>query len=166
MRHSKNLFSKFLILSSVLLFSCSVPDGACESKTVLSGAGYNLYSCIDKNEDYCKNCSTDDCFFHEDKSCESLGYTYSNSINPDLKKASQDGRSPGANGAFANDSSRGGDCSGSYKGPDFDIQIDSQCKNAFAARCAGQDAVADASCKIYKSYQANDSSIPDCPYCN
>lgn len=167
----KKLLSSLLPLAALFLFvlltSCE-KEGACEKKTVISGAGYSLYSCENSaTETTCDIASKvyDEVYHHPGKSCASLGYVYKTS-NKAIIHASEDGKSPGANGSFTNESAGGGCAGGSYEGPLFDIQIDSQCQNAYAARCAGQDAVADASCSIYKSYQSNDSSIPDCPYCN
>lgn len=53
-----------------------------------------------------------------------------------------------------------------YKGPEFDIQFDSQCKAAYLYKCAGNQKGLEATCAIYKNYQKQDPSIPNCPYCN
>lgn len=57
-------------------------------------------------------------------------------------------------------------CSTGYQGPDFDIQIDSQCKAAYAYRCQGNDAGVRAACEVYRGWQQHQSGIPNCPYCN
>jgi hypothetical protein len=52
-----------------------------------------------------------------------------------------------------------------YDGPNFNIQIDSQCKTAYAYDCAGNADGVTLACALYKQYQDEDPSIPDCPYC-
>lgn len=71
-------------------------------------------------------------------------------------------------GPGAEDGGSGTDGCGSsgYQGPEFDIQVDSQCKAAYAYQCAGNQQGVDAACAIYKQWQQQDSSIPNCPYCN
>ncbi|MEO9477556.1 MAG: hypothetical protein ABJG41_18565 [Cyclobacteriaceae bacterium] len=59
-----------------------------------------------------------------------------------------------------------GDACGDYAGPEFNIQIDSQCKTAQLYLCAGNSDGVTVACGLYKQYQAQDSSIPNCPYCN
>lgn len=76
---------------------------------------------------------------------------------------------PGPNsdeGAGSGGSSSGNCGSSGYNGPEFDIQVDSQCKAAYAYLCAGNQQGADAACAIYRQWQEDDSSIPDCPYCD
>jgi hypothetical protein len=79
-------------------------------------------------------------------------------------------KKPGADnigsGNTGGGSSSGINCSGGYQGPEFDIQIDSQCQAAFAYKCAGNTAGVTATCKIYNTYRQNDPKIPKCPYCN
>jgi|GEM_PF-3434098 len=57
------------------------------------------------------------------------------------------------------------DACGDYKGPEFNIQIDSQCKTAQLYKCAGNADGVTVACALYKQWQDQDSSIPDCPYC-
>lgn len=61
----------------------------------------------------------------------------------------------------------GAGCSiNNYNGPEFDIQIDGQCKAAFIYKCQGNEAGVRAACEIYRSWQQHQSGIPNCPYCN
>ncbi|MEP4533410.1 MAG: hypothetical protein ABJ004_09995 [Cyclobacteriaceae bacterium] len=64
------------------------------------------------------------------------------------------------------DNEGSGDACGDYAGPEFNIQIDSQCKTAQLYLCAGNADGVTVACGLYKQYQAEDSSIPNCPYCN
>lgn len=66
----------------------------------------------------------------------------------------------------SSNNSQAGNCDlNNYSGPNFDIQIDSQCKTAYAYDCSGnQDGVA-AACAIYNQYREQDPTIPVCPYC-
>lgn len=60
-----------------------------------------------------------------------------------------------------------GNCSlDNYEGPEFDIQVDAQCKAAYIYECSGNQAGVDAACEIYRMWQAQNPNIPDCPYCN
>lgn len=52
-----------------------------------------------------------------------------------------------------------------YKGPEFDIQVDSQCKAAYIYGCGGQKDGVKAACDIYQTFRDSDPSIPACPYC-
>lgn len=74
--------------------------------------------------------------------------------------------SSGSQGGSGENDAGGVDCSGGYNGPEFDIQIDSQCQAAYAYACSGAQEGVDAACSLYKGFQSQDSSIPDCPYCN
>lgn len=52
-----------------------------------------------------------------------------------------------------------------YKGPEFNTQIDAQCKTAFLYDCVGNaDGVA-AACALYYQYDDGSPDFPDCPYC-
>lgn len=53
-------------------------------------------------------------------------------------------------GAEDGGSGTGGCGSSGYNGPEFDIQVDSQCKAAYAYKCAGNQQGVDAACAIYK----------------
>lgn len=57
-----------------------------------------------------------------------------------------------------------------YDGPEFDIQVDSQCKMAYMYDCVGDIEARDATCKLYYEYGnsvwTGSGSLPDCPYCN
>lgn len=59
-----------------------------------------------------------------------------------------------------------GNCSEGYQGPQFDIQVDAFCKAAYAYQCDGNTQAVATNCQVYKDWQSQDSSIPDCPYCN
>ncbi|MCB0489207.1 MAG: hypothetical protein R2820_11630 [Cyclobacteriaceae bacterium] len=153
-----------LIALSFLNFSCE-EEGSCEIRIDVGGS-YYIYSCREgSTEDTCDSSEGVDRVFHEGLSCANLGYPYKDnsggfSANPD------DFRSPGDNGYFANlPGGPVGGCSGSYDGPTFDIQIDSQCQTAYAYSCSGVQQGVDAACAIYKAYQKDNPKIPDCPYC-
>ncbi len=53
-----------------------------------------------------------------------------------------------------------------YEGPIFNTQIDSQCQLAYVYNCEGNQEGVDAACEVYRFWQEQDSSIPDCPYCD
>lgn len=67
---------------------------------------------------------------------------------------------------FGDDDDEIAGCSTGYQGPDFDIQIDSQCKAAYAYKCQGNDQGVRAACDVYRGWQQHQSGIPNCPYCN
>jgi hypothetical protein len=74
---------------------------------------------------------------------------------------------------FTNRSASGGGGGGcdlaDYNGPEFDIQLDSQCKTAFLYDCAGEVQGVVTACALYESYRSlwqGPGSFPDCPYCN
>jgi len=149
-----------------LATSCEEKEGACEIK--IRTASKNLFSCRNDSDD--SGCSIEQSdvekVFHTGKSCSSLGYNYK---TPNGSFTSEDGSydTPGENGAFQNDTGSGGigGCTGSYDGPSFDIQIDSQCQAAYAYTCSGSADGVKATCSIYKAYQRDNPKIPDCPYC-
>lgn len=149
--------------SSVCLMTTScTEEGACEVR--IEANGY-IYSCREgSNENACSNSSGADRVFHEGKSCASLGYSYKNSSGAYTAKP-DDFRTPGKNGAFQGSGGSAGLCTDEYEGPEFDIQIDSQCKTAYAYACSGAQQGVDAACAIYKAYQKDNPSIPNCPYC-
>lgn len=168
------VFHKFnwylLVISGTLLFaSCEDRAGACETKISVGGSQY-IYSCRNLDDDL--NCGTgtaadSEAVFHEGKDCRLLGYQFEENTGAWFYSEDET-RKPGENGAFKDDKAAVGgvDCSGGYNGPEFDIQIDSQCQTAFAYACAGAQDGVDAACAIYKAWQKENSSIPDCPYCN
>lgn len=53
-----------------------------------------------------------------------------------------------------------------YEGPIFNTQIDSQCQLAYVYDCEGNQEGVEAACDVYRFWQEQDSSIPDCPYCD
>jgi hypothetical protein len=56
-----------------------------------------------------------------------------------------------------------------YNGPEFDIQIDSQCKTAYAYQCAGNEDGRKTACALYNNYKSQwkgSGSFPKCPYCD
>jgi hypothetical protein len=171
---------QIIILLSISLFSCSKDDlekrGVCESKWGISSPDY-----------YCAVTGEDNCFvgvhkYYDEKSCKLLGYTvpYDRSNGPTgIKFISPDGiKTPGDNGYFANPSSSSGSGGSSgascdlanYVGPEFNIQVDSQCKAAYAYDCAGMIDARDVACNQYYEYGNNvwtgPGALPTCPYCN
>lgn len=153
---------------AIIVMSCE-KEGVCEIK--IQANGY-IYSCREGTTDEaCNDSSGVERVFHEGKSCASLGYPFKNSSGAYTSQQDKLDK-PGSNGAFQNDLNNPGGgggvagCSGGYNGPTFDIQIDSQCQAAYAYKCAGSQQGVDATCAIYKTYQRNDSSIPNCPYCS
>lgn len=162
-------FRVFLVCCfAIIVMSCE-KEGVCEVK--IEANGY-IYSCREgSTEETCNDSSGVERVFHEGKSCASLGYPFKNSSGAYTAEQGKY-RTPGDNGAFQNDLNNTGSsggvagCSGGYNGPTFDIQIDSQCQAAYAYKCAGSQQGVDATCAIYKTYQRNDPSIPNCPYCS
>ena len=165
-----------LSLSGCVLTDWMVdPKGACEWK--LTTAGRPGYSCVKnyRTESQCSEYTRSDDVrrFNEGESCTSLGYTYPNPFNSDLVAYTEDRDAPSPHGEMAayeasisgggggGGDGGGGSC-GPYQGPEFDIQIDSQCKAAHIYSCSGSQQAVDATCAIYNSY----SSVPNCPYCN
>lgn len=57
-------------------------------------------------------------------------------------------------------------CDEPYNGPTGDIQSDSFCQAAYYYSCQGNSDQVEANCRIYKSLQADNPGMPDCPYCN
>jgi hypothetical protein len=124
--------------------------------------------------------------YWDNKSCNDLGYTSRGSTEASWFFVSPDGEcKPGREGEFWNQyassggsgtlcTSSGGnsgtgssDCSlSNYNGPEFDIQLDAQCKAAYVYDCQNNQQGVDAACANYESFQQQDPTIPDCPYCN
>lgn len=82
---------------------------------------------------------------------------------------------PNSNGGGGGSGDGGGGSSANcdlayYNGPEFDIQVDSQCKAAFVYDCVGEIEARNASCDLYYEYGnavwTGPGSLPDCPYCN
>lgn len=179
------MINKTIRLTTILfffisLFSCLKEKverkGVCESYWGISSPDY-----------YCALTGEENCFvgvhaYHAEKSCESLGYTepYGGSGGPDgVKFVSPEGiKTPGVNGIFGNPnaySGSGGSSGAScgledYDGPEFNIQVDSQCKTAFVYDCSGNTVGRDAACQTYYDYGnsvwTGSGPLPTCPYCN
>lgn len=128
------------------------------------------YVCYAEESDYLPE--TDTRKYWPNKKCSDLGYTkralvqsgdneFWYFINPDGENY------PGDYGYFKeNESSSSGGCANeNYEGPEFNIQIDSQCKAAHVYTCSGNQDGVTVACALYKQYQDQDPSIPDCPYC-
>lgn len=148
-----------------LLLACEEEDNACETQININGK--KSYFCINTiSESGCATSSSSTTqVLHEGKSCQDIGYMYESSSGGFYSEPN-DNSQPGDGGSFSGSSgSAGAGCDG-YDGPTFDIQIDSQCQTAYAYSCSGVQQGVDAACAIYKTYQRNDPSIPDCPYCN
>lgn len=157
------LSSIAVIVLSLLNFSCQ-EEGSCEIRIDING-DYYIYSCREgSTDDSCGNSEGVDRVFHEGRSCASLGYPYKDDSDA-FTAEPDDYRTVGDNGYFVNEPGSVGGCSGSYDGPTFDIQIDSQCQTAYAYSCSNFQKGVDAACAIYKAYQKDNPKIPDCPYC-
>jgi hypothetical protein len=162
-------------IAAAIFSGCKKEEGACESK-FQNFQGYTLYTCNnDVETDMCESSGE---HFWEDKSCINLGYLYYNAKNESWQIDEDNNGIPGPNGYWGDGTGSGngtppsgsggtgGACDESgYKGPDFDIQVDSQCKAAYYYQCIGNNDGVKAACTIYKQWQADDSSIPNCPYC-
>lgn len=149
----------------LLLFSSCLKEGACEFRTEYNNVTYHCWQ--DETQSVCNASSSgiSNTIWHEGRSCQELGYTYqSQTTDYSYSADDADGTTPGANGGFVNSGGSGGaNCgSGGYNGPDFDIQIDAQCKAAYQYKCAGNQQGVDYCCAIYNSYE----NVPPCPYCN
>jgi len=57
-------------------------------------------------------------------------------------------------------------CDEPYNGPTGDIQSDAFCQAAYYYSCQGNSSQVEANCTVYKSLQADNPGMPDCPYCN
>lgn len=157
------------IISSLSLFSCGEEEGACEVKQPSATGGASYYCYNEVSSDLCGNLGGVEAVYHEGTPCTALGYTVASGSNFEGRYTveANDLSKPGANGAFKDDTSnnQGGNCSEEYEGPLFDTQIDSQCQLAYIYACENFQQGVDAACDIYRTFQANDPSIPDCPYC-
>lgn len=166
-----------LLLGITLFTACEKETGACESKYE-NWQGYTLYTCkVNVESDMCESSGE---HFWQDKSCINLGYTHYNDKNENWQIDEGNNGKPGPYGYWGDNSGSGsgdggqtgggggtGSCDASgYKGPEFDIQVDSQCKAAYYYKCSGNSDGVKAACAVYKQWQQDDSSIPNCPYCN
>ncbi len=146
-----------------ITLSCEEEENACETRITINGK--STYFCISTMAD--SGCSSSSSgtsqVLHEGMSCADIGYTYPSTSGGYYARAG-DNSQPGDGGAFTGGSAGAG-C-GSYNGPTFDIQIDSQCQTAYAYTCSGSQQGVDAACSIYKTYQQSNPNIPDCPYCS
>jgi hypothetical protein len=166
----KNLCALIVLAAGVTFFSgCEKETGACES-SYENWQGYTLYTCEQNEEsDMCEGSRE---HFWKDKSCSDLGYDYYNTNNKSYQIDAQNNGIPGPYGYWGDGSASGGSGSGGscdasgYKGPNFDIQVDSQCKTAYFYKCQGNTQGQNAACAVYKQWQQDDPSIPNCPYCN
>lgn len=176
------LFSSlFTLITMIILTGCPLfeeeeMNGACET-SIINFNGDQIYKCEnDQENDRCdRNDAEISDRFWEGKTCINLGYFFDggfsgwrydeqNNVKPGAYGAWGDGS---ASGTEADANNSGGSCGeDDYDGPEFDIQIDSQCKAAFVYRCSGADEAADVACQLYQVYRDQDSSIPVCPYCN
>ncbi len=173
------LLSLSLLAGLLFLTGCAKnQNGVCEMKW---GTSNYKYYCQPEEQEYC---SAGWERYFESESCSDLGYTekYDGEGGPidGPVFVSPDGPSePGENGYWATGTggtgSQGGGGSGNcdlenYNGPEFDIQVDAQCKAAYMYDCIGDYTARDASCDLYYQY-GNDvwigpGSLPECPYCN
>lgn len=165
----------FIVMVLLMLVSgCEKNQlGVCEMRW---GSSSYSYYCVVKDAE---SCTSGWEYYFESKSCSDLGYTekHTGSGGPQFNTAfvSPDGKDvPGENGYFAGGGGAGGgsvNCDlANYDGPEFDIQVDSQCKTAYLYDCAGDITARNAACDLYYEY-GNDvwtgsGSLPKCPYCN
>ncbi|MGV6862382.1 MAG: hypothetical protein ACWA41_11460 [Putridiphycobacter sp.] len=169
--------SLFIFVFSVGFVSCKKSKtGVWEEK--INHANPASYHCSpDGRTD---NYSSTEAVYHEDASCKDLGYTDKDWGLDGKYFVSPDGvKTPGENGAFwdeflasgggsSSSSSSGGCSSDDYNGPEFDTQVDSQCKTAHLYDCQGMTSERDAACDLYYSWESSwtgSGSFPDCPYC-
>ncbi|MGE0589506.1 MAG: hypothetical protein AB7O48_13095 [Cyclobacteriaceae bacterium] len=161
-----------LLFLSVVYLSCEEEErGACESE-IVNFQGFTLFICEEDEESELCEGSKD--HFWKDKTCANLGYPYYNDTNKSWQAGSANNTIPGAYGYWGDQSASGSDGGGGtgscdasgYQGPEFDIQVDSQCKAAYAYQCAGNTQGIAATCAIYNQFKADNPSIPDCPYCS
>ena len=159
-------FSKILYILPVigLLLSCSGDDEGPKSTMCaeVGAATGQLYVYCNYGEEQCTG------------DFQLIGtYASLNSCQNDIAAVKAEYNSSGKIAAGPNALSTGnnsadtGSCGiENYTGPEFDIQIDSQCKAAYYYECVGNEEGKDAACAIYKQWQSKDSSVPNCPYCN
>lgn len=138
----------------------------------------NIYVCYPEDDDYV--IATSDRVYHTDKSCKDLGYTESGSSVGSWHFVSPSGENvPGKYGVFWDDYNANGGGSGgggsascdmsNYNGPEFNIQVDSQCKTAYLYDCQGMYSERDVACDLYYQWESSwqgSGSFPKCPYCN
>lgn len=188
-RRAIQLFFFLFLLSTA--FSClRWKKGTLERMEYWPGTGSAYYSAKPLGDDYSgpesviypdsKNSSNSLVhyyyYFWEDESPKSLGYTDGPHTDADGKEMfyHKDGyRTPGRNGIWKNGPQFGsggggsGSCSGGYKSPTTDAQLDAYCGAAYAYRCLDGKSLNDPSVQAVCSYY-NDlktSSAPSCPYC-
>ncbi len=95
-----------------------------------------------------------------------------NNVLDTWKNTGQVKAGPNSDGGGYNNGGGGtGNCDASgYNGPDFNIQVDAQCKAAYYYDCIGNNEGRDASCTLYYDYGnsvwTGSGSLPTCPYCN
>lgn len=161
-----------LIFSSMVMLSCEEETGACESE-IVNFQGFTLFTCRENREAFL--CEGSDDHFWVDKNCANLGYPFYNETNESWQSGANSNTTPGRYGYWGDKSASGSDtgsggtgsCDASgYNGPEFDIQVDSQCKAAYAYQCSGNAQGVAATCAIYKQFRDDNPSIPPCPYCS
>ncbi len=157
---------------AITLGACVEKTGTCES-TYENWQGYTLYTCEENVEEYLCEGSGDHMW--EGSSCNDLGYSHYNPDNENWQYNSGNNGIPGDHGAWGDGTGTGGsgggggtgscDASG-YDGPEFDIQVDSQCKAAYYYECIGNSQGVAAACAIYAQWKQDNPDIPSCPYCD
>lgn len=172
----KNFVVLSLIFAGFILSSCGKNKvGAWEHHRENDG----IYVCYPEDSDYLSE--TDYRIYWASKSCNDLGYSERGSSIADHHFVNENGEStPGRNGAFWDDynsnsgsSSGGGGSSAAcdlanYNGPEFNIQVDSQCKTAYIYDCQQLYQERDVACDLYYSWESSwtgSGSFPSCPYC-
>lgn len=166
----------FLFLSlllGVLLSSCTKEKtGTCET-SFINYQGYRIYDCTENKEKYlCESTSSgfEQAFYADKPSCKSLGYGYQESDGDWVYSSTSNG-TPGANGKWGSGGSGGGGstgtCSGSYKSPTSDAQLNAWCGAAYSYRCQQGKSLSDPSvkavCQTYNDWR--EPGVPDCGYC-
>ncbi|MBI1184825.1 hypothetical protein GC194_11160 [bacterium] len=156
--------------------------GVCESKMSTTSGNTYYYCETSESADVCES-SNIGSHHYSSESCKNLGYTEKGGSSVSWKDGdvyfiSPDGaNTPGSNGYYSGGgSSSGGSSSGgggggancdmsNYKGPEFNVQIDSQCKTAYLYDCAGETDHRDVACRLYYEWDDGSGSFPKCPYC-
>ena len=160
-----------------LFASCEkLKIGVCETKDTFSD-GRIEYSCtsVYDSENDCigSNYSFTTSVWHENSSCNDLGYTKGESGIGSYTFISPSGKNyPGDYGYFSGES--GGSvssyCTESYQNPGVGVQLSSYCEGAYTYLCIGgyssDSEEVSSYCNLYNAMNAQDGNkFPACPYC-
>jgi hypothetical protein len=166
-----------LILASTVLGGCSESiEGACEYYYEYSSS--SNYYCSDESADgstlFDEPSASDACFygdgnsFHEDSSCDSIGYDYYQYSDTYSYNANKDPSPYGSFGGYSGGSSGGSsgssyNCSTVWTGSPDDIQVSSFCDTACVYLNAGSQAAATSTCDILSGFGS--SATNSCSVC-